>query len=101
MFKKPRRHFRQRKLTDGSDEEDREYEPVQILVPKQPPAKTNIKLKEISATASGPGGGTGSNGAKAKKKQTKVTNSTPISFEVEGEGCIACQIVIFHFPYDI
>lgn len=88
MFKKPRRHFRQRKLTDGSDEEDRENESVQTPVSVSKPSllKTSIKAPVGGGNLSTAGNGAGSKAS--KKATTKIINPTPISFEVEGEGCI-------------
>ena len=95
MFKKPKRHFRQRKDTEGSDNEGSDDEPA-ISVPI---AKSGNKY--VSATSRQSNGkasvSTNTNQQshtvvdKTKKDSKKgiAVNVAPISFEFEGEGKIA------------
>lgn len=95
MFKKPRRHFRQRKLTDGSDDEERENDAEEgsPVFSKSELKSSHSESESRSQINSKPAGVSNSapvkpNGkANSKKKQSsKPVNLTPISFEVDGEG---------------
>ena len=91
MFKKPKRHFRQRKLTDGSDEENSE----------EPSAINNGQNSGASHQ--------NNNGSKKKKEgggeSRKVKKPiAAVSFEEEGEGIAIlslCHLLYNEFTVNI
>ena len=92
MFKKPKRHFRQRKLTDGSDEENSE------------------ELSDINnGQNSGASHQNNNNGSKKKKEgggeSRKVKKPiAAVSFEEEGEGIAIlslCHLLCDEFTVNI
>ena len=91
MFKKPKRHFRQRKLTDGSDEENSE----------EPSAINNGQNSGASHQIN--------NGSKKKKEgggeSRKVKKPiAAVSFEEEGEGIAIlslCHLLFDEFTVNI
>lgn len=74
MFKKPKRHFRQRKLTDGSDEENSEEHAV-------------INNQSQNGASASNSASSNSNSKKKKSGEPKVKKPiAAVSFEDEGEG---------------